>query len=492
MRKHFRVFVVLAIFVTAGYMRFFNIVQSPGYEWDEPVYTAVAQRTIELGYPNLKGEGNVYHTEPYLYHPPFDFYLKAFWFQHVEVPDIGAGRILSSVEAMASLAIAYFCLKDISGRKAAVIGLVLLATDGWLIYTNRLNLIENAMMLLGVFGVWIYIKATKTGKAPYYLAAGFFLAFAAIYKHTGLPFLAVPIINLMIIRKDWKNHIILIQAMAIVVLIYMATMWAVWGSVFTFQTWVQIERALGNIGSRGLNYGFSDAISAVTQTYWVFSATIAALAGVGLTIAFRIQQVVFRGKQLFNSVLLSWAIAAFFFLGAIALKAPHYLITALVPGYMFIASEIGNLLERVEGKIKVGRGNVQLEKNKKILNVGLLGLALAVVVNLFTWTVRFAQRYDNALLETYDFFRTVPVTARIIADDCIGVAIQQPYFNPDRHASEQGIKDANPDYVALYTSQTQKTPGEAALKSLLSNSTLIRRFSGFKEVIEVYQVNGDS
>ncbi len=488
MKKYFGAFVVLAIFALAGYLRFFNIAQSPGYEWDEPVYAAIAQRTIELGYPNLKWEGNIYNTEPYLYHPPFDFYLKAFWFQNVEASGIVAGRILSSIEAMIGLAIAYFCLKEVSSRKAAVVGLVLLATDGWLVYTNRLNLIENAMMLLGVFGIWMYIKATKNGKTPYYLVAGFFLAFAAIYKHTGLPFLAVPVINLMITRKDWKQHIILIQAMAIVVLIYMATMWAVWGSVFTLQTWVQIERAFGNIGSRGLNYSVFDVISAVTQTYWVFFVTIAALAGVGLTIGFRILQVVFRGKQLFNSVLLSWAIAAFFFLGAIALKAPHYLITALVPGYIFIASEMGNLLERVEDKIKVGRGNVQLEKDKKALIVGLVGLV--IVVNLFTWTVRFGQHHDNALLETYNFFKTVPVTARVIADDCIGIAIQQPYFGLDRHASEQGIKDANPDYVALYTSQTQQIPDDPALKSLLSNSTLIRRFSGFKEVIEVYQVNG--
>ena len=488
MKKHFRVFVVLAIFVAAGYMRFFNITQSPGYEWDEPIYAAIAQRTIELGYPNLKWEGNVYNTEPYLYHPPFDFYLKAFWFQYTGTSDIGAGRFLSSIEAMASLIIAYFCLKEVSGKKAAVIGLVLLATDGWLVYTNRLNMIENAMMLLGVLGVWMYIKATKTGKTPYYLVAGFFLAFAAIYKHTGIPFLAVPVINLMITRKDWKKHIILIQAMAIVVLIYMAAMWAVWGPVFTLQTWVQIERAFGNIGSRGLNYGVFDAISAVTQTYWVFFVTIAALAGVGLTVAFRILQVAFRGKQPSNSVLLSWTIVAFFFLGAIALKAPHYLITALVPGYMFIASELGNLLEGVEDKIKVGRGNIQLERGKKTLIVGLVGLA--IVVNLFTWTVRFAQHYDNALLETYEFFRTVPVTARVIADDPIGIAIQQPYFNLDRHASEQGIKDANPDYVAIYTSQTQKAPDEQALRSLLLNSTLVRRFTGFKEVIEIYQTNG--
>ncbi len=77
MKKYSGVFVMLAIFALAGYMRFFNIAQSPGYEWDEPVYAAIAQRTIELGYPNLKGDGYAYNTEPYLYHPPLDFYLKA-------------------------------------------------------------------------------------------------------------------------------------------------------------------------------------------------------------------------------------------------------------------------------------------------------------------------------------------------------------------------------------------------------------------------------
>jgi 4-amino-4-deoxy-L-arabinose transferase-like glycosyltransferase len=160
-----------------------------------------------IGYPN---DGNISSPVPYLYHPPFDFYLKGVWFTLVGASgpfeDITAGRILSGIESLISLIIAYFCMLEIAGKKGAVIGLLLLATDGWLIYTSRLNLIENAMMPLGMFGVWMYVRATKSKKTIYYLLAGCFLAFAVVYKHTGIPFLMVPIINLVVItHQDWKK-----------------------------------------------------------------------------------------------------------------------------------------------------------------------------------------------------------------------------------------------------------------------------------------------
>ncbi|MHA1972900.1 MAG: ArnT family glycosyltransferase [Candidatus Hodarchaeales archaeon] len=487
MKKHFRILIILAIFTVAGYMRFSNIRQNPGYEWDEPIYVGIAERVNEIGYPNIKGEGNIFNTEPYLYHPPFDFYLKSFWFQLVEVSDIGSSRILSAIEAMIMLGIAYFCLKEVSGKKTAIIGLLLLATDGWLVYTSRLNMIENAMMVIGVLGIWMYIKATKTGITLYYLIAGIFLTFAAIYKHTGIPLIAVPFVNLLLIRKEWKNHLVLIQTMIIVVLVYVAAMWAIWGELYTFQTWVQMERAFGNIGSRGLNFSVTDAISAIVQTYWVYTVTILLIISMGGIIGFRIVQSVLRGKELSNSVLLSWAIVSFSFLAVIALKAPHYLITVLVPGYMFVASEIGNILERIERNSEINKKEEPLKKRKRSIVFILVGLA--VLLNMFTWSVRFIQPYDNALGQTYGFFSTIPITKNIIADDCVGVAIQQPYFNLDRHSSEQGIKDANPDYLVLYTSQTQKTPDSQDLNALILNSTLVQRFTGFKEIIEVYQVN---
>jgi 4-amino-4-deoxy-L-arabinose transferase-like glycosyltransferase len=469
-----RVLIVPVILLIAGFLRFYNISVSPGYEWDEPVYAQISAKTMEVGFPNNKGDGNVNNMVPYLYHPPFDFYLKGAWFTQVGAigpsGEITAGRVLSGIESLIGLIIAYFCLLEIAGSTGALIGLLLLATDGWLIYTARLNLIESGMMPWGMFGIWMYVLATKREKIIYYLLAGFFLAFAAVYKHTGIPFLIVPIINFAITRKDRKKHLLLVYTMCTVVLLYLIIMLFIWNDYYRFQTWVQIERTLGNIGSRGLNYGLGAIITAVYQTYWVFVVTVATIIGVGIIGLYRFIRAV-TGKKMFNSVLLSWAISAFIFLAAIALKAPHYLIIVLIPGYMFIASELGQF----------GEGRA-----KRIIVTVIVGIALTI--NLYTWIVRFVEPHDNALLETYKYFQTVPVTAHVLDDDCVSTGIDQPSYNLDRYSSDQGIKDAAPNYVVMYSSITQKPPVSQALQGLLLQSKLVERFQGFKEVIEIYQV----
>lgn len=479
MKKYQELLAVLVILLLAGIMRFVNVTTSPGYEWDEPVYATISQQTTIVGYPNLKGEGNVYNTDVYLYHPPFDFYLKGAWFQllgSTENGTIGAGRILSAIEGMITLIIAFFCLKEVSGKKAAFIGLIFLATDGWLVYTNRMNLIENGMMPWGLLGIWLYIKATKTSKTRYYLMTGVFLAFAAVYKHTGIPFVLVPVVNFLIMRRDYTNHLVTWLSMMLVVTIYVLVMVIFWQKDFVFDNWVQIERVLGKIGSRGLNYSLSDVINAVVQTYWVFFATVLSIVSVGLTVCSRLFQVVFRGHQPRNSILLSWALVAFGFLAAIALKAPHYLITVLVPAYMFIASELGSWLN--------GSGN----KVKKQWVVTVL-MCIIVAANMATWNIRLIQYNDNALLETFNFFKSVPVTARVIADECIGSTIQQPYYNLDRHPGEQGLKEVKPDYVVIYSSITQKPPMNSALDALLAKSQVVKHIKGFKETIDIYKID---
>jgi 4-amino-4-deoxy-L-arabinose transferase-like glycosyltransferase len=478
--RHCEKLLLVAILLLAGIMRFVNVTTSPGYEWDEPVYAIVAQQTTIVGYPNLKGEGNTYNTNVYLYHPPFDFYLKGAWFKLLgtsNVADIGAGRILSAIEGMIALILAFFCLKEVAGKKAAFIGLIFLATDGWLIYTNRLNLIENGMMPLGILGIWLYIKATKTQKTLYYTLAGMFLAFAAIYKHTGIPFLLVPLVNPLMSRRNWKNHLVIFLTIAVVLLLYVDAMLILWPKDFLFDNWVQIQRALGIISSHGLNYGLGEVISAIIQTYWVFFITVVSIIGIGVLVGYRLLQVVFQGRQMPNSVLLSWALVAFAFLAAIALKGPQYLITVLVPAYMFIASELGGWLNGTGNNKSQSNEKLKTKKGYMIILLGLVALA-----NMFTWNVRFIQHKDNALAETFNYFETVPVTARVIVDQCIGPMLTQPYFDSNYHPGEQG------NYIVLYSSLTQKPPVNPSLDRLVLKSHLVKHIVGFKETVNIYQV----
>jgi len=459
------------------FIRFYKITVSPGYEWDEPVYAQIAARTTVVGFPQDKTDGDTYDTNTYLYHPPFDFYLKGAWFTITgsTTPDdeIGAGRILAGIESLAGLIIAFLCLLDISGPATAIIGLILLSTDGWLIYTARLNLIENAMMPIGMLGIWLYFKATKTNFSTYYLLSGLLLGFAAVYKHTGIPFLIAPMINFAITRHDKQNHKLLFGTMAAVILTYIVAMTIIWKGVYISETWVQVERVMGIFHSRGLNYGLGEMFAAVYRTYWVFVCTVASIIIVGVVGGIRlIQAAVFR-QRLFNSVLLSWTIAAFLFLAVIALKAPQYLIILLIPGYMFMASELGHF-------------NWNTEPMKRIVVTGIVGIAL--IVNMYTWVVRFAIPTDNALKETYSFFQTVPIDARVLDDDCVSFGISQPSYNIDRFSTDQEIQEAAPNYVVVYSTLTQKLPTSQALQNLIARSILVERFTGFKEIVEIYKV----
>jgi hypothetical protein len=332
------------------------------------------------------------------------------------------------------------------------------------------------MMPLGIIGIWMYIKASSTNKSQYYVLAGVFLAFAAIYKHTGIPFLLVPAVNLLLTRQNWRTHISLYIAMITVVIGYIGAMLIIWPNEFLFDNWVQIGRVMGAIQSRGLNYGIEEIISAITQTYWVFFATVTAILVVGITVVIRLYQVVFLKRQITNSILLSWSLVTFSFLAAIALKAPHYLITVLIPAYMFIAAEIGNWLNDIPSK-----------SGKNLMVVGLM--VVCVIANLFTWNTRFIMHQDNALLETYRFFETVPETAVVLADECIGPIIQQPYYNINWHFNDLDLQRIRPDYVVVYTSLTQKVPENPELETLLARSQIVKQINGFKETITIYQVS---
>lgn len=539
------IYVLMMIFVIAGLMRFVFIKYSPGYEWDEPVYTVIAERINTTGYPNLKGENNTYHNEPYLYHPPFDFYLKAGWFWILGEATIFNARLLSAVQGMFTLIVGYFCLKDISTTRGALLGTFFLAIDGWLVFTNRLNLLENGMMLIGILGIWMYIRATKSRKTITYLIAGVLLAFAAVYKHTGVVFLFVPVLNFVVDKEDKKDHLIIVLTMFLVVVTYIATMSLISGEYFRFQTWVQIRRALGNIESRGLNYGIREAISAILNIYWVFIPTILIILGTGILASFRIFQSIFRRKKIENSVFLSWVIISYMFLGVIALRAPHYLIIIIIPNILFLSSELDNLFEKVnnngrrlkqlstlerhkimtEGERKefvklLGTNKRRFKQLKTLVkhrvikdieskelsvlvrcktnktrrfkkNLLMIFLSLILLLNFLTWNERLGKEYDNALSLTYNYFSTVSLEARVLADECIGVYIDQPYYSIDRHTSEEAIRYVDPDYIVTYVSETQKLPDSLPLLNLIESSVLIRRFQGFKETIEIYKVFSD-
>lgn len=467
----------VAVLLTMGaFLRFYEIRTRPGFEWDEPLYAAIAQNTAKYGYPTLQVEEGRPLT-PHLYHPPFDHYLKGYWFEVTGASGIGQARILAGIESMVLLLLTYFFVRYVAGKEAALLALLLVSSDGWLVYTNRLNLIENSMMTVGLVGVYLYAVALKRDRMWYYALAGVVLALSAVYKHTGLYFLLVPILTWLLTRKSGEHHLVLLLVATIVILFYVAGMSYFFGADYWFQTLVQLRRALGMGGSsRGLTYGLTEVIQALTNAYWIFFTTIASLIIGGVMVMIRFIQYLTKRQPHGYPILLSWSAAAVLLLAVVALKSPQYWIIILVPLYAFLVSELGPFLWRREATILAISSLV-------VTVVAVLGL------NLVTWYFLIDQQTNNALLETYDYAaQFIPNDARVLTEECIGVQLGQTYYNIQIHRGVEDLQRIDPTYVILYYSTTAKPPASPGLDTLLQHSTFVTKFSSFKEVIEIYRV----
>jgi 4-amino-4-deoxy-L-arabinose transferase-like glycosyltransferase len=464
---------LFVIIVVAALLRFYQIDLRPGFEWDETIYTVISQNTAQLGFPAVRLEGGVPPTEIFLYHPPFDFILKSWWIHLGGGGELGQLRMFAASASIILLGLCFALLRVVSTKETAIVGLIFLALDGWLIYTNRLNLIENGLMPIGVAGILFYALALQRGKWLYYGLAGVFIGGAFVYKHIGIVFLLTPVIYLVLTRKEWRKHLVLFATAFAIIVAYVATMLVLWHEAFINQITVQVRRIFGAMESRGLNYGLSEALQAVVSNYWIFFVTVFALLGGGSLLLWRTWQW-WRNRRPPPQILLySWAFTAVVIMGMSAIKAPHYLIVLIVPVYLYLVSELVPMLQ-----------------TKQAVWVTIIGLGLVVGLNLVTWNLRFLQNTDNALRQTYQYANTyIPAEARVLTEDTIGMGIRQPFYKLDNYASLGGLEKVKPEYLILYYSTTHRPPDDSALQRLVERGELLTRIIGFKEDIRIYRVN---
>ena len=148
-----------AVFVLAILMRFPGLASKPGYDWDEPVYANIGASLANGDGLHLKADfGSV--TAPYLYHPPFYFWLLSGWMR-VFGTGIGPARFLAATMSIAVLALLFVLMRRRWGT-LALIPLIVLATDGWLVFSNRVSWIENSMLVLAAAAILAYDWALRS------------------------------------------------------------------------------------------------------------------------------------------------------------------------------------------------------------------------------------------------------------------------------------------------------------------------------------------
>lgn len=462
------------VLALAAFLRLWSIGSRPGFDWDEPVYAAVGRSVAEGHGIYAKGSFGV-APEPYLFHPPFHFELLGAWFALFGA-GIAQARVLTALASLITLTLLYVLLRRRWGTWALAPCLVL-ATDGWLVFTNRVSWIENIMMVLAVGGLVVYDAALRSGRVRAYAAAGLLLGGATVYKHVGIYVLVAVMAHWLLVRRgraERRPHLILAGCALAVIALYVAaatvlTLRHGGGSTFLEDSRVQLQRLTGHKASRG-SIGGDATLSALTGPYKVFALTLALSAAGGLLVAWRGLQALRRRNMaaIGDPLLFCWAASALVCFAALKLKMGHYFMMVEVPLLLVLAAELRPRL-----------------RDRRALGLALL--ALVVAANAVTFDLRFADRHDNALGAVAAYTAAdLPRDALVLTEESVGSIIDQPYCK----LTKAGACKAQVKYLIIYRSLTQAPPSTPLLDGMIRYARPLREFSGFKEHITVYRAPG--
>ncbi|MEO7904482.1 MAG: glycosyltransferase family 39 protein, partial [Candidatus Saccharimonadales bacterium] len=262
--------------LVAACLRLGGLASKPGWEWDEGVYANVSKALAETGLIQVKTE-YLSQPEPYLYHPPFHFWLESAWFTLVG-SGITQARLLAVVSSLLALLLLLVLLRNIIGAWA--LGAVaLIAIDAWLIFSQRVSWIENTLILVGVIGLCIYQQALLRRSLWLFGIAGVAIGMAVLYKHVGVIFLGAVVINAILTRRHKRGHAIMAAVVAALGVLYVTVMVLQYCATFIAESTVQLMRSTGKQPSTGALNSLTDIITPLLAQYKIFVATLA-LAGV--------------------------------------------------------------------------------------------------------------------------------------------------------------------------------------------------------------------
>jgi hypothetical protein len=459
------------IILSSIVIRLGMVMRTP-WEWDEPVYTQIAQGVAEVGYPSIRADVAGLRT-PYLFHPPFHFYLMAGWFKLVGNDSILAGRLLSATIGVAVVIATMLLVYSITRHlpTTAITG-ALLGIDGWFTYSSGLVKLDTAAVLLGIIGLWCFHQAITRKQARWALLTGIFIGGATIYKHNAVIFIVVILMHWVLTHQQHRRHLIVLLTSIVVIVAYVAVMYLSWGDTFIRQSTNQLNRSTGQSESRGLNYGVGEAVRALYSTYWAF---VGSIASIGIGVAAALRAVIRRPQPAWSSVLVSWCLASAVCLAALKLRNPHYLVFLIVPSVCMVA--------------------ITLVRGMRVVSPRVFRLSAAALVtfaglHLMTFSLR-AIYFDrtNTLYRTQQYITTyIDSTATVLTEEPICVLIPNPCFRFGVTTSEARVRRANPQYVVTYTSTTQGPPQTNAILDLIDSGASVFAIKGWKENIVVLQL----
>jgi 4-amino-4-deoxy-L-arabinose transferase-like glycosyltransferase len=114
------------------------------------------------------------------------------------------GRTVTMLFSLLTLALTYRIARRLTNRSSALMATVLLAFCPFLIFYERMVLIDGYVVGAGLLVVWLTLAARLENWRRNALACGLALALAVAIKGTGIAFITVPLLAVIIAWRAWK------------------------------------------------------------------------------------------------------------------------------------------------------------------------------------------------------------------------------------------------------------------------------------------------
>jgi 4-amino-4-deoxy-L-arabinose transferase-like glycosyltransferase len=444
---------------------------SPAWQWDEAVYWRVSLN-VQHG---VLAEHSVYGLpwEPFLYQPPVYFLVVAQWFNLVGA-SIYHARLLGVVWSAGMQVFLFRLLWRIHGPRLALIAMLPVIFDGWLLYIERVSYIENALMVLVVLAFLLYQRALDQPSWQRFLAAGVAVGAAASFKQTGAYVLVAILLCWLIIRREHRGHFVLLGAAALMIAVYLFAMTRMYDLPghpwFLDQSLTQVRRVLGLQKSGGTLTTPGGALHLLTAQYRYFVPSLL-LAGCAFLIAARRTWQCYRARDWAparpNALLYSWLVTGVVVFGTSTLKFPQYFVLILVPAYCYLWTELAHW-------------DWQLVWKRTAVSV-------AVVAGIGSFMLTVPAFSSNSLAEVQLYAaHHIPGQAIVVTEQSIGDLIPQPWCTVEKAAACVG----HASYAITWQTYLQSSfdLGDASFFQLMKGATRIRSFSGVAGTASVWKL----
>jgi 4-amino-4-deoxy-L-arabinose transferase-like glycosyltransferase len=447
----------LAAWVVGIAIRLWRLGISPAWQWDEAVYWRVSAN-VQHGWLT---EHNVYGApwEPFLYQPPVFFRIESWWFDLVG-GSIYHARLFGVACTAVTQVLLFRLLWRLTGPRVALLVVLPVIFDGWLLYIERISYIENALMILVVLGFLLYKRALDQPNWRRFLLAGMALGAAASFKQTGAYVVVAALLCWLIVRRNHRGHLVLLAAATSVIAAYLLLMTHKYDPWYTNQSIVQIRRVLGLQQSGGTLTSPGSALHLLTQQYKYFVPSLL-LGGCAVLIALKRTWQCYRARSWEpaqpNALLYAWFVTGVVVFGASSLKFPQYFVLILLPAYCYLWTEFAywNVDQRWR----------------------IFWPIAASVVGICSFLLTIPVFNVNSLEEVQAYAaKDIPASAIIVTEQSIGDLINQRWCTVEK--AEACVGHAT--YAITWKTYLQSSfdQGDASFYKLMKGATAITSFDG--------------